>query len=73
MRNGFEQDSKNLFTWGIYDMKNTLYVSDLDGTLFNSSKKATRNLQVLTNSPVKNLGASCLVIELTCPKTEKAI
>ena len=26
MRNGFEQDSKNLFTWGIYDMKNTLYV-----------------------------------------------
>ena len=47
MRNGFEQDSKNLFTWGIYDMKNTLYVSDLDGTLFNSSKKISeRTVQI---------------------------
>ena len=32
MRNGFEQDSKNLFTWGIYDMKNTLYVSAVSYT-----------------------------------------
>ena len=56
MRNGFEQDSKNLFTWGIYDMKNTLYVSDLDGTLFNSSKKISeRTVQILNRCIAKGM------------------
>ena len=56
MRNGFEQDSKNLFTWGIYDMKNTLYVSDLDGTLFNSSKKISeRTAQILNRCIAKGM------------------
>lgn len=56
MRNGFEQDSKNLFTWGICDMKNTLYVSDLDGTLFNSSKKISeRTAQILNRCIAKGM------------------
>lgn len=56
MRNGSEQDSKNLFTWGIYDMKNTLYVSDLDGTLFNSSKKISeRTAQILNRCIAKGM------------------
>ena len=47
MRNGFEQDSKNLFTWGIYD---------LDGTLFNSSKKISeRTAQILNRCIAKGM------------------